>query len=243
MEHELADLRRLQRIDEQLGQLHSQKEQLPQRLAAAHKDVQDRQERREQVQQQLQRHRLEIDRQELDLRSREQHVARLRQQLNQVRTNREYQAMLTEIQSLEADVSRLEETALAAMGEADELAAEQARLAEEIQETQRQVGAVEEAVSEEAGVLEGQIAGLHQERQEVASRIDPESLAVYERLRGGLSGRVVVPVRDEHCGGCHMPLTPQTISELLVSRALVICHRCRRILYLEESAEPAEPQA
>ncbi len=242
MEQELAALKRLQRIDQQLSQRQSQKEHLPQRLAAAQQDVQDRQEQRRQVEQQLQSRRLEIDRQELDLRSHEERGARLRQQLNQVRTNREYQALLTEIKSVEADVSRLEEAILEAMGEADELAAEQARLADLIQETQREVTAVGQAVSEEAGALEGQIASLSQDRQEVAVGIDPENLATYERLRRGLGGRVVVPVRNDHCEGCHMPLTPQTISELLANRALVVCHRCGLILYLQESAEPAEPQ-
>jgi len=241
MEKELAALKRLQRLDEQLAQLQRRQEGLPQRVAAARRNVDEREERRRQSQERLHHHRLEIDRQELELRSREEHIGRLRQQLNQVKTNREYQTLLTEIRSLEADVSRLEEGALEAMGEADELAAELETLRGGIEEAQQEVRAVEQAVGDEADSLGSEIAGLEGDRRQVAALVSPESLAVYERLRRGLGGRVVVPIVNELCQGCHLPLTPQTVSELLTGRSLVTCHRCGRILYLDEGAERQGP--
>jgi len=242
MEKELAALKRLQRLDEQLAQLQRRKQHLPQRVAAAHGDIDRCQERRQQSQERLQHHRLEIDRQELELRSREEHIARLRGQLNQVKTNREYQVLLTEIRSLEADVSRLEEGALEAMGEADELVAELESLDGEIEGAQKEVRAVEQAVSEEAEAVDAEIADLESDREQVVALVTPDSLAIYERLQRGLGGRVVVPIVNELCQGCHLPLTPQTISELLSGRSLITCHRCGRILYLEQGAAPEEPE-
>ncbi len=235
MEKELAALKRLQSLDEQLAQLQRRKQNLPQRVAAAHRDIEQYEERRQQRQERLQHHRLEIDRQELELRTREEHIARLRQQLNQVRTNREYQALMTEIRSLEADVSRLEEGTLEAMGEADELVAELESLSGEIEGAQKEVPAIEQAVSEETCSLDLEIADFESDRQQVAALVTPDSLATYERLQTGLGGRVVVPIANELCQGCHLPLTPQTINELLTGRSLITCHRCGRILYLDDS--------
>lgn len=240
MEKQLAALKRLQRIDEQLLQLRSRKEQLPQRVAAAERDVEQRRQNQRQTQQQLQDHRREIDRQELQLRSCEDQIARLRRQLSQVKTNREYQALLTEIQSLEADKGRLEEAVLVALTEVDDLNARLEALSGEIRAAEEEVEAVRRAVAREAEELQNRIADLERDRQAVASLIDPDNLAVYERLHGGIRGRVVVAVRNEHCQGCHMPLTPQTINELLTNRNLITCLHCGRILYLDETPEAGE---
>jgi len=241
MEEQLAALQRLQRIDEELAQLLSRKGHLPQRVAAARKDADERETGLRQVQEQLQHHRREIDRQELEMRSREEHVTRLRTQLAQVKTNRDYQAMMTEIQSLEADASRLEEAVLEAMGETDGLMGELKRLGSLVEEARREVVAVEQVVAQEGQALDGEIGELQRRRSEVAALLAPEYRSVYERLHAGLNGRVVVPLGGEDCQGCHMPLTPQAISELMLGKALITCHRCGRILYLPENWEPPEP--
>jgi predicted nucleic acid-binding Zn-ribbon protein len=241
MEEQLAALKRLQRIDEELSQLLSRARHLPERVAAAKKDAEEREGGLRQAQEQLQHHRREIDRQELELRSREEHVTRLRGQLIQVKTNREYQAMLTEIQSFETDASRLEESILEAMGEMDGLAAELKRLGGLVEESRREVAVVEQVVAQEGQVLEGGIAELQRRRAEVTGLVTPENRAIYERLRAGLPGRVLVPVAGQDCQGCHMPLRPQALSELMLNKVLLTCHRCGRILYLPENWEPPEP--
>lgn len=240
MEKQLAALRRLQRIDEELTQLRSRKEHLPQRVAAAEKDVEERRQSLHDTREQLQHHRREIDRHELQLRSCEEHLARLRQQLSLVKTNREYQALLSEIRSLEADQGRLEEAALVAMTEVDDLEARLEGLSAEIQAAEEEVQAVQQQVAQEARDLGGRIDELEGDRQAVADLIDPGHLAVYERLHRGLRGRVIVAVRNEHCQGCHLPLTPQTINELLTNRTLVTCQHCGRLFYLDEGSQEGE---
>jgi predicted nucleic acid-binding Zn-ribbon protein len=241
MEEQLAALKRLQRIDEELAQLLSRKGHLPQRVAAARKDAEERETGLRQVQDQLRHHRREIDRQELELRSREERVTRLRGQLLQVKTNRDYQAMLTEIQSFGADASRLEEAILEAMGETDGLTGELKRLGSLVEEACREVAAVEQVVAQEGQTLDGEIGELQRRRTEVSALLAPEHRAVYERLHAGLPGRLVVALEGGDCQGCHMPLTPQAISELMLGKALITCHRCGRILYLPENWEPPEP--
>jgi hypothetical protein len=241
MEEQLAALKRLQRIDEELGQLLSRKEHLPRRVAAARKDAEERKAGLQRVQDQLCHQRREIDRQELELRSREEYVSRLRGQLLQVKTNREYQAMLAEIKSFEADASRLEEAVLEAMGEMDGLAEELKQLGRLVEEAHREVTAVEQVVAQEGQALEAEIGELQRRRAELSALLTPEHRAVYERLRAGLVGRVVVALDGGDCQGCHMPLTPQAISELLLGKTLITCHRCGRILYLPENWEPPQP--
>jgi predicted nucleic acid-binding Zn-ribbon protein len=240
MEQELAALKRLQRIDEQRDQLHRRKSQLPQRVDAARNDVTSREQLRHDVEERIRQHRHEIDRQELDLKSREEHIGRLRGQLVKAKTNREYQAFLGEIQSLETDASRLEESILEAMTETDDLKVSLGDMASHVQEASKELEAVQQTVDEEVRSLDADLTKLDQDRAGVAELIDPEHLQVYERLRGGITGRVVVPVRGELCEGCHMPVMPQTINLLMSNRDLVTCHRCGRILYLDQPDEETQ---
>ena len=106
-----------------------------------------------------------------------------------------------------------------------------------------EVQAVEEAVAREESELQDEISRLERDRSAVTQLLNPEYLAVYERLHRGLAGRVVVPVRDELCQGCHLPLTPQTISQLMSNQELITCHRCGRILYLEQEGTEVEEES
>ncbi len=76
---------------------------------------------------------------------------------------------------------------------------------------------------------------LKQSRDKLAMHADPELLRIYERLLRNKKDRVVVPIVNRTCSGCHIALTAQ--HENLVRRGdnLVFCEHCSRILFWQES--------
>jgi len=76
---------------------------------------------------------------------------------------------------------------------------------------------------------------LKEERDALAAKADPNVLAIYNRLLGNKKDRVVVPIENRTCSGCHIALTAQ--HENLVRRGenLVFCEHCSRIHYWQES--------
>jgi predicted nucleic acid-binding Zn-ribbon protein len=81
---------------------------------------------------------------------------------------------------------------------------------------------------------EGQ--GLKRQRDELVKLADPEVFRIYERLLRNKKDRVVVPIENRCCSGCHIMLTAQDENLVRKGERLVFCEHCSRIHYWQESA-------
>jgi hypothetical protein len=76
---------------------------------------------------------------------------------------------------------------------------------------------------------------LLKRREDALFHVEPEHLAIYERIhRGKPDGKAMAPVRNFACLGCQMGLPPNVVNNLMVGEKLQICQSCSRILYLDE---------
>lgn len=73
------------------------------------------------------------------------------------------------------------------------------------------------------------------QRQALVSKADPEVFKVYERLLGNKKDRVVVPIENRCCSGCHIMLTAQDENLVRKGERLVFCEHCSRIHYWHEA--------
>lgn len=99
-------------------------------------------------------------------------------------------------------------------------------LESEIQESIRQI-------NEEGRVLKEQ-------RDELVEQTDSEVFKVYERLINNKKDRVVVPLENRCCSGCHIMLTAQHENLVRRGERLVFCEHCSRIHYWQESKALAD---
>jgi len=81
---------------------------------------------------------------------------------------------------------------------------------------------------------------LKVERDAVATGADKPTLSVYERLLKNKKNRVIVPIENRTCSGCHIALTAQHENLVRKGKALVFCEHCSRIHYWEEDTAPQE---
>jgi predicted nucleic acid-binding Zn-ribbon protein len=77
--------------------------------------------------------------------------------------------------------------------------------------------------------------GLRKERDELVRDCDPEALKIYERLLKNKKDRVIVPIENRTCSGCHIALTAQHENLVRKGKNLVFCEHCSRIHYWQES--------
>jgi len=75
---------------------------------------------------------------------------------------------------------------------------------------------------------------LKTERDQLVKKADPEVFRVYERLLSNKKDRVVVPIENRCCSGCHITLTAQDENLVRKGERLVFCEHCSRIHYWEE---------
>lgn len=76
---------------------------------------------------------------------------------------------------------------------------------------------------------------LKEKRDELVSKADPETFRIYERLLRNKKDRVVVPIENRCCSGCHIMLTAQDENLVRKGERLVFCEHCSRIHYWQES--------
>jgi predicted nucleic acid-binding Zn-ribbon protein len=169
-------------------------------------------------------------------------LVKFRDQLMEVKTNKEYQAMQKEIAVAEREVKSFEDRILELMLDADELATEVKAAEQSLAENQKLADAERAAMERERAVLEAEMAQATSERQRLASETPPEALALFEFIARGRRGLAVVEARGGHCSVCHVRLRPQVFNEIRRNESLIQCESCQRILYFATTSS-AQPEA
>ncbi len=171
---------------------------------------------------------------ELELQSKEDVIAKANADLNQLKTNKEYSAKLSEIEGFKADKSQIEEKILRSYDEADAINADIEKEKALVAEREKEYLEKKKVIEDEMRVLEDRVKVLDAQRGEIAPNIDPGVLQQYEKLLEVKEGRGIVPVNGLTCGGCYMNAMPQTVNQIKMRTELIRCEYCARFLYLED---------
>jgi len=169
-----------------------------------------------------------------ELETKEGVVKKYQAQLYQVKTNKEYSALQDEIGRAKADGSVIEEDILKLMDAIDAKNKDVSKEKEVVKEEEVKLAEDKNRLEAQAVTVGAELEGVRAKRSELAARIDPKSLAKYERLLKNKDGLAIVPVSNDSCQGCFRILPPQVINEIKMHGGLVVCDSCARILYIEE---------
>ena len=177
---------------------------------------------------------------ERDLGAVQARLAKFKDQVIEVKTNREYQAMQKEIEVAQAEVRRVEDAILERMIEADDLG-------QELKRAEQSLAAEDVAVQQERRLLEEESAGLQAEleqmmtaRQALTAEVPPQILAIFEQVARGRRGVAVAEARDGHCTLCNVRLRPQVFNEVRKNDSVIQCDSCQRILYFAHPPAPPD---
>lgn len=182
---------------------------------------------------------------EAEARLHQEKLKTYQQQISQVRNQREYGALLQEMDAARTQIKELEEQALAALERQEEALQQRGELQEGFRELDERYAAELEKweaekpeVAKQVETLEGRVAVLRE-------RLPPRTLGLYERMLERHDGRALAPIRKVErtgrrptiwsCGVCNYRVRPQSIVEISNSGSIVYCDGCKRILYLEEA--------
>jgi predicted nucleic acid-binding Zn-ribbon protein len=175
---------------------------------------------------------------EKDLEAHEAHTEKMKSHAAGLKTNKEYQAHLFEIELANKKRGEFEEKILLAMDKIDQLQ-------KAVKEQQEKKKALEDVFVREKQVLDAQDKALAEElaqvetRQRAASaRIEKSLLERYTQIKTTRKDQPLAAVRDGMCAGCRLQIPPQLIAQVKRSDDLVVCPYCRRMLYWE--GEPVQ---
>ncbi|PWB71890.1 hypothetical protein C3F09_07325 [candidate division GN15 bacterium] len=235
MQTDLELLLKLQMIDYDLGELERSKEYLPDMMENLHREMQDVADRLSQVKELLTASRAKQKTLELDIKTKEASLTKYQQQMMSIKTNKEYDALVAEIDSIKASISSNEtellQTIEAISALEKDLAAYQEKDTQIRENNTRQLSILQEKIDS----IGEKVAAKEAIRQQVVGTISRPTLSVYERVRRGKGGQVVVLVRKRACGSCYKALTQQRIQEIRRGDKIMTCDNCGCMLYWDNN--------
>jgi len=159
-------------------------------------------------------------------------IERSQAKLNFVKTNKEYQALLKEIDEGKVVNSRIEDEMLTDLELIEEnekqitvAKDEYIREADEINREKKLIQSGDEKIREK-------LVHFKSEWEQISHKIGPELLEEFNKVKTWIrDNKIIVPVVDAVCGGCNMSIMPQTYNELQRSEKLMFCPHCQRMIY------------
>ncbi len=237
MEIDFAKLIRLQEIDSEMHKAGLFLESIPPliesidrriaestELAAAAKDKMAR----------SQKKRRELEAEMKDLKTQ---IGKYKRQTNEVKNNKEYAALLKEIEESERKVDGLEEAFISEMLLEDDIQKEIRAANQKLAEAQDKLTLEKEQVFLKKQDAEAKVALLESQKESLLPQLPKEQVALYHRLLKNKGGDALSPVTDDYCSICHMRVRPQVLNELKEAKTVILCENCGRILYCQEKPE------
>ncbi len=233
MRDQLRLLAELQQLDRRLRALAIEKEALPQQLHTYQQACQELREELASVQAQAEdteRRRRALER---DIDADHDRLTKAQNRLREVKTNKEYSAVLSEMEAGKQRIVSLEDQVLELMEGSEQNQASCQHFEQRLEEATRALVEQESKVSEAQDAVRGHIAVHDDERAALATRLQPELYSAYQRAAqrvGDSAAAVELTISDETCGGCYLRVRPQLVSEVRKQETIVTCPHCKRIL-------------
>ena len=179
----------------------------------------------------------------IELTELEESKAKYQADLMQVQNQREYAAMLKEIDSVKSRIAEHEEAILKDMEEIEtvqvELTTHEEHIKSERVLVERECAEVEAAA---AGSRES-IARFEQERSAIEAGLPAALLASVRRLEAGRRGLFLAKTDEGVCQSCFVRVRPQGFQEIKLAQKIHHCSNCRRLLVHEPSLQRMAAEA
>lgn len=243
MEFSVAPLRELQEVDRKVAQHLLQEEELPKAIQAVDDELRARQQEMDNEKLKLTELQKRKKDAETEIEATKGKIAHYKDQLLNVKTNKEYSALLKEIDTGQKKIDSVEETIIGVLIEVDEHNAH-------IKKIELWLQSEKTKLMERRGALEQELARTKQQREECErargelEKHLPESLLrIYTRVRE-LRGTALAEAKNQFCMECNVRLRPQVFNDIRQNKMIITCESCDRILFYDgPPPEPAEETA
>jgi predicted nucleic acid-binding Zn-ribbon protein len=234
MQEKIMALYELQKIDSQIDEINKVKGELPLEVEDLEDEIAGLNTRIENINAEIEelnsltkQRKREVDQAKIQ-------ISHYKEQQNNVRNNREYDAITKEIEYQELEIElaekRLKEYAVAMKAKKAQLEDAEAVASERGVDLAAKKAELESIEAETAD----QVAALEAQADKAKVKIDERLLSAHGRIRGSVrNGLAVVTVKRDACGGCFNRIPPQRQADIRLGKKLIVCEYCGRILVAE----------
>lgn len=239
----LESLHQLQTLEIELAAIRRDREFKVRFLEARRRKVQKIDERLAAHEKQLRDRQIQLDALSLDVAAREDAIANHREALTKAKTNREYAAILSAMNTEKADNLKIETDVLQRMEDVQKSKDEQTEMEAEREKLLADVVRAEHAVETYDEDRKAERTALEARRDDQAYHVEPTAMAAFQRVALKQDGEAMATITKIHpkkedyvCGGCNMKVSLEVVSSLQSRDDIQLCQVCGRILYLPTRA-------
>jgi uncharacterized protein len=171
---------------------------------------------------------------EQELEGEKAQVKKVETKLYEVKTNKEYQAILKEIELAKTNNEKTEEEILVLLDRVEELKKDLDTSGKELLKREKEVEEETKMLQKEISAVEAIVSGLRKEREKLLSGVDQSLKARYNTLIERRAGIAVVQAKNGTCMGCFMNIPPQLFIEVMKNNRIITCPSCNRIFFYAE---------
>jgi predicted nucleic acid-binding Zn-ribbon protein len=234
-------LAELQRLDTEIRKVTALIEKIPEKLTDLDRELTQRQQSLEAEEDNVKELKKRYRAYESDVQSNLSRIGKSNGRLASVKTNKEYQSTLKEIDDIEAINSKLEDEMLLILDGIDREEEALLKKKKELAEIAATITSEKTHLDQEADVARNQLGGLQAEFERTRPKIDAELLEIYQRVKSlQANGLGIAAVRHAVCQGCNLNIPPQMFNELQRGDRLKTCPNCERIIYWDDKDERSE---
>ncbi len=239
MEEKLLLLIKLQECDSQLVKLSAKKKKLPENIDKLDKEFAS-------FKEEIEKNRVKYDELKSSHSEKENKIKRLnesivktKERMLEVKNNKEYQAMLKEIEIAETSRSNIETEIISILDELDKLSVLVKKDEETLKQNKNKYEQEKKTIENDLNSIDTDILDWEKKRIDVRKNVAEDLLAKYEKIKKRNQGIGVISVWKSVCNGCHMNIPPQLYNELQKSNQLFSCPNCDRIIYFQDMEKQA----
>jgi predicted nucleic acid-binding Zn-ribbon protein len=220
----------LQSVDNRIEALEELKGDLPQQVHTLRTELENSKKEYEQIKTELDEAKKQKLHGEGELEDLKTRLNKYQEQLYQVTTNKEYDAITMEIDTIKERMSDSEINILEAMEMEENRTEDELRLRNGIESLEDNLKSKEEELKKKISATEAESIEFQKQREQLATAIKRPILYQYERIRKGIGNTAVAEVLNSTCAGCFATIPPQKVVEIKTMNQLILCESCGRIL-------------
>ena len=158
-------------------------------------------------------------------------IGKSKEKLNAVKTNKEYQSMLKEIDELNEKSSSLEDQMLADLDKIEIYEKEMVERKADLTDAQSDIIQRQDEIRQNSERQKAELDELTDEREKIWSTLEAKMQRIYEKVKQQSNGLAVAAIVDGICQACRINIPPQLFNDLLRMDQLRMCPNCQRIMY------------
>ncbi|HBI47666.1 MAG TPA: hypothetical protein DDX93_02940 [Smithella sp.] len=239
MKEKLLLLIKLQECDSQLVELSARKKTLPENIEKLDKEFSLFKEGIEKNKIKYDEMKSRHTESENKIKKLNESIVKTKERLLEVKNNKEYQAMLKEIEIAESSRGNTETEIISILEELDKLSILVKKDGETLKQSKNQYEQEKKRIENDLNTIDADVVNWGKKRIDLQKNVSDDLLARYEKIKKRNRGVGVISVWKSVCNGCHMNIPPQLYNELQRSEELFSCPNCDRIMYFQDMEKPA----